>query len=431
MPESWLPLEDRLAHWDPLAEQVRLTGWRPGPAGVSSLELAPGLRASVDHASPTTLTEVTVDADRGHIAADTFFVLTRLVGDHAADVLRRLPSEGPSDRPTPIRYARRSEHDEAIYQHDAQTWHVPLAQLLLTADLADDAGLSDVARAAALLDGVIPAMRLRLPILHDVARRGVGLLAQSAPRYLDPERSARLRSLLDFAQQLGEVPELDVQRARRRLDEGTAAAAAKSAAARRTRPLAAAAMPAAAPMLAESAAMDDPAPAPTGIPLPVDGDHRSWAWLDHGSNVQFRSAPSAAGAWGRVFRGSDRLLLGLAPLRPGDDGACTSLVVIPPVADPDRLVVDVVDDPAAQRRAPTHELARRAILTGRRAAHLSRLDDPAADAVWQDCAAQWSALGDVQRANLASRHGRRDDRSPGRGRVADQLRQPLLADQLP
>ena len=29
---------------------VRVTGWRPGPAGVSSLELAPGVRASVERA---------------------------------------------------------------------------------------------------------------------------------------------------------------------------------------------------------------------------------------------------------------------------------------------------------------------------------------------------------------------------------------------
>jgi hypothetical protein len=144
--------------------------------------------------------------------------------------------------------------------------------------------------------------------------------------------------------------------------------------------------------------------------------------------VQFQASRSAAGAWGRVHRAADRLLLGLAPLRPGEAEGLRALVVIPPVADPDRLLVDVVDDPTTPRRAPVHDLTRQAILSGRRAARLSRRGDPAADAAWQECAHRWRALGDTQRANLALRHGRRDDRDRPRGRGATV--NVLLADEL-
>jgi len=178
---------------------------------------------------------------------------------------------------------------------------------------------------------------------------------------------------------------------------------------------------------AMEAAVDDAREAP-GTPLPVDGDHRSWAWLDRGSNVQFQTSRSAAGSWARVHRAADRLLLGLAPLRPADVDGLRALVVIPPMPDPTQLVVDVVDDPTAPRRAPAHELTRSAVLAGRRAARLARLGDPSADAAWQECAHHWRVLGDAQRANLALRHGQRDDRGSPRGRAASVGS--LLADEL-
>lgn len=43
---------------------------------------------------------------------------------------------------------------------------------------------------------------------------------------------------------------------------------------------------------------------------------------------------SPDGAWARVFRTTDRLLLGLSPLRRGEGGVSKALVVIPPTEEP-------------------------------------------------------------------------------------------------
>jgi hypothetical protein len=432
MPELWLPLEDRLAFWDPLAEQVRVIGWRPGPAGVSSIELAPGLHASVDHASPTTLTEVTIDAADGHIDADTLTLLSHVLGDEATDVVHRLPTTGTQGRPTPIRARRARGGDDGLW----------LAQLVLTVDLADEAALSDLARAAALLDGVRPAATLGLPLANDLARRGVELLLGAQLHALDPDHRADLEQRLVHVEHLtpGAVTDLDLHRARRHLDDATArtrptarraAAAPPAAAAGIAAPAAA---KAAAPMEAHDAvqteAAADDARGRPGTALPVDGDHHSWAWLDRGSNVQFQASRGAAGSWGRVYRAADRLLLGLAPLRTADDAdGLKALVVIPHIADPDHLVVDVVDDPTTPRRAVAHDLTRRAVLAGRTAARLSRRGDPSADDAWHDTAQRWRTLGDAQRANLALRHGQRDDeRGSPRGRRTTATT--LLADEI-
>jgi hypothetical protein len=176
------------------------------------------------------------------------------------------------------------------------------------------------------------------------------------------------------------------------------------------------------------------AAAPRRPPIEVDGDHRAWAWFDHGGNVAVTAGPSAAGAWARVFRRHDRLLLGLAPLRADlatTPGQVQAIVLVPPVADANELVADVVADPAAPRRAPTHDQIRTAITAGRRAARLTRLGDPRANAAWTECADHWRALGDDQRANLALRHGQRafDNGkipAPRRGPQPDRL----LADEL-
>jgi hypothetical protein len=168
------------------------------------------------------------------------------------------------------------------------------------------------------------------------------------------------------------------------------------------------------PQRAAKAAAAERSPAdPHRPPIEVDGEHRAWA---------------------RVFRRRDRLLLGLAPLRSDlatTPGQVQAIVLVPPVADANELVADVVADPAAPRRAPTHDQIRTAITAGRRAARLTRLGDPRANAAWTECADRWRALGDDQRANLALRHGQRafDNGkvpAPRRGPQPDRL----LADEL-
>ncbi len=431
MAEPWLPVEDRLALWDPIAQQVRVIGWRAGPAGVSAVDVVPGLRVALDHANPSTVTEVTVDADHGLVPHGSFQLVAHLLGHEAAKVVAMLPTRGTPNRPTSLPGQVRQRGS----QPDAESHHVPFLRFVVGTDLADDANLSDLARAAALLGTLASAALLDLSTLPDLARRVIDLLTGAEHVALvTPEQAEHLEELVRAARRYASetVTDLDVKRALARIPRARPAAALRRMAEPRF-----AAAGAAAPMSAEVAAHEsmaspDAAPeVPRGIPLHLDGDHRGWAWLDRGSNVRLTAGASAAGAWARVFRRSDRLLLGLAPLRPGHRaGQLAGLVVIPPPPDPDDLVVDIVTDPSTPRRAPTYELTRSAVLAGRRAARLTRRQSPGADAAWQDCASRWHALGDVQRANLAARHGRRDDGRRTNARLPDGPVGPLLADEL-
>lgn len=399
MGEGWLPQEERRAVWDAQAEQLRVVGWRPGPAGVSSLSVAPGLVVSIDHASPGTVTEVVVDADDGVVEARTRRALDDLFGVEAARVLADLPRRG-ARRPIAL-----SDRYSSLWDHDAGPGHDALVSAILALDLAGDGSRSPEARAVALLEAVLPLWHSVRGLVGPIAAEGIARLAE-ADVVVDDASAQALDRLIDVAHRLAPsaVSEVDAERARRRVRRRRSPMRTSRSGPAPSPLAAAAAAPAdrlEAAFLAESAAAP-PAPAPSrGVPLPVTGDHRGWAWLDGGGNVGVETGAAAGRAWARVFRRHDRLLLGLAPAR-------TGLVVIPPTGDASDLEVDLVDDPATPHRAPAHEAIRAAVLAGREAARHTRLGAPDADAAWLDCATRWEALGDVQRANLGRRHGRRD-----------------------
>lgn len=433
MAELWLPLEDRLATWDTAAERLRVTGWRPGPAGVSAVELTPGLWVVVDHASPTTLTELLLDVVDGTVDGRQFSLLSALLGDEAAETLPRLLRRPPSSRPTPLRSARRrrvSPEDDPYWGDDGSR-HQAFARLALAADLTGDAGVTPAARGVAAVEAALAAVDLDAPETHRYAQEAVDLLARSEAQFDDLKDryrvSALVRSLADT------------------LGIGPLAAQTRSIADDLIRFDSTAAFPAAAlPMASAMAPFSDVESAgalggraaPSGRhvraerPVEVDGEHAGWAWLDAGDNVRVKAGPAATSTWARVFRAPDRLLLGLAPLRRSDvDGReLVATLVIPPTASGD-LVVDITGDPSAPRRAPSHEEHRRAVLLGREAARLTRLGDDRADAAWERCALAWEALGDVQRANLARIHGARDSRMPSQRRPPDRPPQ-LMADEI-
>ena len=408
MAELWLPSERRVARWDPSAEQLRAVGWRPGPAGVSAVDLADGLRVVVDHASPTTLTELSVDLVRGRIIDAHLDLLHHLLGADAVDRLRRLPGARGHGRPVRLP----SSVDDLVDRRHADE-HEAFARMVLGADLGDDAVLLDTLRPVALLEAAIVAFDIHRPFALDLTRRGVELLDDVG----GPQDSK-------VAYQLASILRTDADRARpdpiadaasrwaQRLARGAAsrselvmpAAMAPMAAPR-------AAAPAAARLASPAQATDAGGAPGAQRPVPVGGDRRGWAWLDAGNNVVVTAPGSPDGAWARVFRSTDRLLLGLSPLRRGEDGTSKALVVIPPTED---LTVDLVDDPSTPLRAPAHDEVRRAVLVGREAARLSRLGRDEADGAWAECAARWAGLGDTQRANLARRHGRREPGSPRR-----------------
>lgn len=435
MPELLLPSEDRLARWDPEADQLRVIGWRPGPAGVSALDLANGLRVVVDHASPTTLAEVAIDLVRGRIADDHLTLLSNLLGDDAVEVLRRMPG-GRVDRrpvrlPSPRGYIDDLEYARRDRDRDRDGGaHASFARMVLAADLGDDAGLDDSWRPVALLEAASTAFDVHRSLALDLVRRGVGVLEEvGGPN--DTKVAYQLASMLrTIAGQAGTDPVARdaaswARRLTRRADSrhSPATPAAMPAA---MAEFSAAAMPLEArPMAAR--VHEQAAPPRPERALPVGGDHRGWASLDRGNNVAVIVPGLLPGAWARVFRTSDRLLLGLSPVRSVADRRSEAVVVIPPTAADD-LHVDIVDDPSTPQRAPAHDQVRRAVTAGREAARLSRLRDHDAQRSWETCAAQWEDLGDTQRANLARQHGERGPNSAPRRRSAPT--RPLLVDGL-
>jgi hypothetical protein len=403
--DLWLPEEDRLGLWEPLGRQLRVIGWRPGPAGVSAVELAPGFVVAVDHAAPTTLTELVLPVDGPTITTAHRRLLTSLVGEAATSSLENIIDTDRPDRPVPLRTddRRRRWADDGTDDDD----HAIRAftRLTLAADLADAADIPDTARALATLEGAATNVAVDPVVTADRLRRVLDDVAVAV--HQRPDLAGSVLDLVDALPITHRATlALDLERLRRRIHHaGHEHRTGGTAMDHLLLPMAAEEMTRRSAKVAEQERREPHRP-----PIQVDGDHRAWAWLDHGGNVAVTAGPSGGGAWARVFRRSDRLLLGLAPLRadladaPGQVGV---IVLVPPVTSASELIADVVADPAAPRRAPAHDQVRAAVTAGRRAARLARLGDPSADAAWSDCAERWRALGDDQRANLAVRHGQR------------------------
>lgn len=418
MAEPWLPLERRIARWDATGDQLHVTGWTAGPAGLSAIELETGLWVAVDHAAPATLSELTVDLVDRRVPDRLLDPLASLLGEEATEELQALAGAGTDSgsgtaRPVPIGAGRRgwSSADDELGSRRP----LPFARVTVAADLGDDAGRSLLARGVALVEASTAALDLRPMLAVRLAEQAVAALADADPTS-DQKRMLSVSAVIDrLAQALRREPVGGPLRDLAGRFAGTRGGRPDLAALdARMAPGPAAAAPAAAAEIASSAAG-----APTrkaaatsgmaevrGTPLEVVGDRRAWAWLDGAGNVGITAGPGPD-AWARVFRRHDRLLLGLSPVRSTYDLRAT--VVIPPTAPAD-LVVDVVTDPSPPLAAPAHDLLRLAVATGREAARLTRLGDTAAAAArWEDCARHWERLGDPQRAALARNHGQRSD----------------------
>ncbi len=437
MAELWLPREDRYALWLPDLDQVRVVGWRPGPAGISVVELADGFQVAVDHASLTTLTEITIDLSFGRddLVSHLPF-LEALLGEDVADEVLRLPNHAAADQPVPLGHRRRRalrddlERERDDDRRGAGAGAFAFARLALGADLGEDGALSDQARALGFLEAAGEAIDLVPSMATNLVERGLDLLELATP-VLDPKRRARISGFV--ANLAARLPDGPVRSRLRTYVPASAvgerADAAELPLAMLSAPVAAAAPLSSSPMGVAPSAVTQRSEGDTGVtPLEVDGPNRAWAALEAHGTVRITASRSAENLWGRVFRRSDRLLLGLSPLRVAHDGErqTSATVLIPPTPAHD-LVVDLTDDPSSPRRAPQHDHVRHAVRLGRAAARLNRRHDPDATVAWRACADAWELLGDTQRANFARQGGLRDDRR-GSARFADPGNRPLLAD---
>ena len=438
-----MPLESRHAVWVADAEQIIVVGWRPGPAGVSTIDLTPTLRMTVDHAAPTTLSELTLAAPDGRISPEDLRILAAVLGADAAVRLTTLSKADLGDRPLRLGGPVRSDELRRIDPEIVRR----VARMVVAADLADDDDLPERARlvarleagrAAAWLDEVVER-EFVLSLLRRALRE---LLDSTDMRRGDPQyahdlrgRLSMARSFLEMHDQVPDVWEralgtvddlLDFYRSTTRLyppREGSAVhrVAVPTADAFAAPAAAGAPMAARAPKLERERERER-----TEESIEVDSTPgpRALAWIDRGGNIEVTAPRSLEGSWARVFRRRGELLLGLSPLLPaGDTAGVEATVVVPSGHGAGELVVDITNEPAAPRPSATLVELREAIRAGRVAARYDRLQSDEAAGAWHACGARWRSLGDDTRANLAERYARTPRR--GEALVADLLTEPL------
>ena len=431
-----MPHEPRHAVWVADAEQIIVVGWRPGPAGVSSIDLTPTLRLTVDHAAPTTLTELTLAAPNGRVASDDLRILAAVLGADVAVRLAALSEADLGDRPLRIEGPVRSDELRRLDPEVVRR----VARMVLAADLADDDDLPERARLLARLEAGRVAASFEEVVGRELAisllRRTPAQLRSMLDPRGDPMITHDLMSALTMADGYldmhDQVPELweralravddilDVYRSLARLYPPGEREVAHRVAVPTADAFAA---PAAAPMAARAPKLERE-PAEESIEVDSTPGPRALAWIDRGGNIEVTAPRSLEGSWARVFRRRGELLLGLSPLLPAVDTAgVEATVVVPPGHRAGELVVDITNEPAAPRPSATLVELREAIRAGRVAARYDRLQSDQARAAWRACGARWRSLGDDTRANLAERYAvspRSDE-----ALVADLLTEPI------
>ena len=201
MSDLWLPYQDRHARWDDEAEQIVIVGWRPGPAGVSSFDITATMRIVLDHASPTTLTELLVHAPGGRIGDDDMQVLRRLLGD---DIVAMLAIQPKAPRPTPLRPLRLVTREPfRRYDDIPDERALHLARLVLASDAADNDDLRPVVRAIARFEAAQMAFSTEGLVgpreAHVLAARALEDLARLRMEELDPRIQHDLRGAVTAA----------------------------------------------------------------------------------------------------------------------------------------------------------------------------------------------------------------------------------------
>jgi hypothetical protein len=378
--------------------------WLPGPAGTAPLQLAGGIEVDFDVAAPGVVAGLSVPAELTPRARGA---LDLLLGEDRAAALVALHEPGHVHQLGP----------DATYGRDgglADRRLVRAALARLTADLDATDGFI---RGLGLLEAAVSAARIGPGLglrrrARAAASEGIELLVD-APEPRDGQEIAALvraglRLLPDESPLAGPAGRMARDLETRR--PPIAADAMRSA------------MPAAAPMMAESAAggmakvarfrarpveprLDD------SLPPGVDSDG---VWLDRevASEVVVTVAgyQGDAGLWARAI--DDDVVVALAPFR-GHGSAATSRLLVPPLSQ--SLTIELTVDAASPVISRQARATRAALRLGRSAARADRLGKrsyPHAEERWRRCSAAWEAAGDPSRAGQAANRSDRGSLQP-------------------
>ena len=401
--------------------QLRLTGFQPGPAGISTAVLADGVRIAVDYADPRRICFVTSNLS---LLASDLSCLGRLLGSESRQVLRdeltnaiqhgdrrRLLRVQLGDErlrqpsaPNPQRRGNGefgtfihllsdiSDRDElslvravaavdVFEQLDSSRQHQ-----LLSRDVGDTlirfmttAISADVHGSATLADLESPFGEQLIDLLARAAQIGMIRKTEYSARLF--ESSGRLRQIRRDA---GD-PQSNLSVADSMLSIAASPARAPAATPLKRSPLR---------MSSSKGGQANESPEWNGVPELTSPGRLRIRWVENPGHV-----------WIQVFDRSDLHLIAVAPVRQLASNRFESEAVIPPDRTLESITCELADEP---NRSPQSsiEIIEDAVEAGQVASRLSAHDThEVARSQWQLCADLWEEAGDTTRANLARAYG--------------------------
>ena len=431
LPEPLLGAQQYIAEWDPVTDELWLTGTTPGPAGSFEMSLR-GVDIILDATDPAVVNSVVITAP-SRLPEPIRELLRRLLGDEVSRAaLDAVGAVGDATARPRIGGGRQ-------YRRGRSGVNPEMARLVLAASTAGDAGLRTEERALANLEAAVLAHRLGLhasiegwaELLHAsaLALAQAGPLARTFGRTPgDPPRRdgpSAESVAAELCREAAGIITDDLLRSRllhliepdepRHVAAGAAAPAPMQlpAMAKRAR-LDRSAEKVAASVAAEMEEVADAAIAylPHALDRAITADAlpkllaAPEPTINRTSNDEYELridgwAGRTDGWWVRAFSGTDRVPLAMVPMATdGPDAIARFLVTERAAAS---MLVDIVGDPA-EALAPEQIAAfRAAVAAGKRAGRLERLDRPVeALLAWQRSSALHLAAGDTWRAKTAS-----------------------------
>ena len=401
--------------------QLRLIGFQPGPAGISTGILADGVRIAVDYADPRRICFITSDLS---LLASDLSCLGRLLGSDSRQVLRdevenalefgerrrrlrvqlgdelmRLTSAPDSlrrdggefgtfihllsdisDRGEP-RLVRAIAAVDAFEQLDSSRQH-----LLLARDTGD--ALIRFMTSSILADVRGPA------VLSDLE----GQFGEQLVDLLRRAAQIKLINKTDYHTRLMQSSEI-LRRMMRNTNSPESDILAADAM------LSTYASPA--PLRTASLRMAS-APPPNYDPFSESSERPEWHGvpeLTSPGRLRIRWVENPGHIWIRVLDQRDLHLIAVAPIRQYASDLYECEAVIPPDHTLDEISCELADEPSGAPR-PTIEIIEDAVEAGQRASRLSAHDAfEEAEHQWQLSAELWEEAGDTTRSNLARAYG--------------------------
>jgi len=406
--------------------QLRLIGFQPGPAGISTGLLADGVRIAVDYADPRRVCFVTADLS---LLATDLSCLGRLLGTDSRHLLR-------DEVENAIEYGERRRRfrvqlgDERFRQASAPD---PLrrdgGEFGTFIHLLSDISGRDEPRLVRAVAAVDAFEQLDSSRQHQLLKRDTGdsliRFMTSAIRAdvqgpavlsdLDGAAGEQLVELLGRASQIGVIQKTEYGE-RLRWSSSTLRGMMRDA----DTPESGTAMHSESPMIAAAPSLSRPSPPPRRPSRQLSASRDSQAggppkWhgvpeLTSPGRLRIRWVENPGHIWIRVLDRSDLHLISIAPIRQYASHLFECEAIIPPDHTLESISCELADEPSRAPR-PTVEIVEDAVEAGQLASRLSAHDAfEEAERQWQVCAELWEEAGDTTRSNLARAYGSGDER---------------------